>query len=164
MERRETSQAHTPFFMRPTGRDRIGQRVSWLLTGMGRAYLAFCPSKERDEILQRLRRSDKSEDWLARDPKLLDRILAEVRDRGYGTRDPSFLGGSYGGPPRDDGLAAIAVALVDRTRVHGTINILWIKAAFTVEKFAARHLADLQAAAVEIVDSLRNSTGRRPAR
>jgi IclR family mhp operon transcriptional activator len=49
-------------------------------------------------------------------------------------------------------------------RVHGSINILWIRTAFTVEEFAARHLADLQAAAAEIVESLRHSTDRRPAR
>jgi IclR family mhp operon transcriptional activator len=122
---------------------------------MGRAYLAFCPEQERNGILQMLRRSDKSEDHLARDPKRLDRILAETRARGYGTRDPIFTGGNYGIPQIDDGLAAIAVPLLDRTRVHGSINILWVKAAFTIEEFANRHLADLQAAAAEIVDSLR---------
>lgn len=156
MERRETSQAHTPFFfINTTRRTRVGQSVNWLLTGMGRAYLAFCPEQERNGILQMLRRSDKSEDQLARDPKRLDRILAETRARGYGTRDPIFTGGNYGIPQIDDGLAAIAVPLLDRTRVHGSINILWVKAAFTIEEFANRHLADLQAAAAEIVDSLR---------
>jgi len=39
--------------------------------------------------------------------------------------------------------------------VHGSINILWIKTAFTVEDFAARHLNDLQQAARDIVNSLR---------
>jgi IclR family mhp operon transcriptional activator len=58
-------------------------------------------------------------------------------------------------PPFDDGLAAIAVPLLDCTRVHGSINILWIKTAFTIEEFADRHLADLRAAAAEIVRSLR---------
>jgi IclR family mhp operon transcriptional activator len=122
---------------------------------VGRAYLAFCPEQERNDILQLLRSSDKPKDRLARDPKRLDRILAETRARGYGTRDPIFTGGNFGIPPFDDGLAAIAVPLLDRTRVHGSINILWVKAAFTIEEFANRHLADLQAAAAEIVDSLR---------
>jgi hypothetical protein len=31
---------------------------------------------------------------------------------------------------------------------------LFVKTAYTVEEFAARHLADLQAAAHEIIDSL----------
>jgi IclR family mhp operon transcriptional activator len=157
MERRETSQAHTPFFfVNPARRTRVGQSANWLLTGMGRAYLAFCPERERNDILQLLRNSDKPEDRLARDPKRLDKILAETRARGYGTRSPIFIGGNYGRPPFDDGLAAIAVPLLDRTRVHGSINILWVKPAFTTEEFADRHLADLQAAAAEIVHSLRS--------
>ena len=67
MERRETSQAASPFFVHPTYRNRVGQSIGWLLTGVGRAYLAFCPDKEREELLQRLRKSDKPDDWLARD-------------------------------------------------------------------------------------------------
>src|SRR5262245_20774472 len=107
--------------------------------------------------MRRLRKSDNPQDWLARDPKKLVRILSEVSRRGYATRDPSFVAGRYGGVPYDDGAAAIAVALSDGARVHGSINILWIKTAFTVEGFAARHLADLQDAAREIVSSLQRS-------
>jgi IclR family mhp operon transcriptional activator len=154
MERRETSQALSPFFGHPGARNRVGQRVGWLLTGVGRSYLAFCPDKERERVLSRLQKSEKPEDRLARDRKRLDTILAEVRARGYATRDPNFMGGPYGVPPVDDRLAAIAVPLMDRGRVHGSINILWIRTAFTVEKFAAQHLEHLKAAAGEIVASL----------
>ena len=41
----------------------------------------------------------------------------------------------------------IAVALSDGKRIYGSMNILWIKTAFTVEQYAAKHLADLQDAA-----------------
>jgi IclR family mhp operon transcriptional activator len=160
MERRETSQAHTPFYL-PMHSTRVGQPIGWLLTGVGRAYLAFCPEQERQDILARLRKSDDPDDRLARDPKRFDRVLAETRQRGYGTRDATFTGWSHGATPRDDGLAAIAVPLCDRARVHGSINILWLKSAFTVEEFAALHLADLQAAAGEIIDSLRTPNRRR---
>jgi IclR family mhp operon transcriptional activator len=156
MERRETSQACSPFFIHPTYRNRVGQRIGWLLTGVGRAYLTFCPDAEREQILQRLRKSDKPDDWLAHDSTRLARILAETRARGYATRDATFVGGHYGETSVDDGLAAIAIPLPDRTRVHGSINILWIKTAVTVKDFAARHLADLQAAAAEIVEAIRN--------
>jgi IclR family mhp operon transcriptional activator len=156
MERRETSRPYTPFFINPGDFKKLGVtvRANWLLTGVGRAYLAYCPEKERDAIIQRLRNSDKPENRLARDPKRLERILAETRARGYATRDPSFVGGSYSRPPFDDGLAAIVVPLRDRKRVYGSINILFVKTAYTVEQFARRHLADLQAAAREIVTSL----------
>lgn len=159
MERRETSQAGTPFFVRPYRR-RVGQHVGWLLTGVGRAYLAFCPDQEREAVLARLRKSDKPDDRLARDPKQLQRVLAETRQRGYGTRDQVFTGWAYGGPPHDDGLSAIAVPIAGRSRVYGSINILWIRAAFGIEEFARRHLADLQEAAREIVATL--EAPRRP--
>jgi IclR family transcriptional regulator, mhp operon transcriptional activator len=155
MERRETSRAQSPYISHPNYMIRIGQPVNWLMTGVGRAYLAFCPDRERDEILERLRKSDQPEDRLARDARQVDRILAETRARGYGTRAATFPGGGYGNPT-DDGLAGIAVPLLDRTRVHGSINILWIRTALTIEECAARHLADLKAAASEIVESVRN--------
>lgn len=154
MERRETNQPYSPFFVHPWYRDRVGQRVGWLLTGVGRAYLAFCPEQQRETILQRLRKSEKPDDRLARDPKKLQEIFAEVRQRGYATRDAIFRGGRYGEPPIDDGLAAIAVPLLDGKRVHGSMNILWLRTVFSVEEFAARHLSDLQAAAAEIVSAL----------
>jgi IclR family mhp operon transcriptional activator len=166
MERRESNRPRSAFRIPPPNSEisTIGQPVGWLLTAPGRAYLAHCPAEERDRILQRLRNSDKLEDRLARDPKRFDKILAETRARGYAVRDPIYFGGFYGHPAHRDGLAAIAVPLVDRSRVHGSIAILWISAAFTVEDFAARHLADLKAAAHEIVDSLRSPTNRNPER
>jgi IclR family mhp operon transcriptional activator len=91
---------------------------------------------------------------LAHQPKRLETILTETRKRGYGTRDGSFSGGKYGGPPLNDGLAAIAVPLIGRKRVYGSINILWIRTAFTVEQFAARHLGELQQAARDIVTTV----------
>lgn len=153
MERRETSFPHSPFVLLGL-HSQVGGRVGRLMTGVGRAYLAWCPEKEREATLRILRKSSNPEDWLARDQRKLERILGEVRRRGYATRDPSYVAGPYGGTPIDDGAAAIAVPLFDGRRVHGSINFRWIRAAFSVEDFAARHLADLQNAAREIVSSL----------
>ena len=166
MERRESNRPQSAFRIPPPKSEirEVGQPVGWLLTAVGRAYLAYCPAAERDRVLRRLQNSDKPEDRLARDPQRFDKVLAETRAGGYATRDPVYFGGFYGHPPYHDRLAAIAVPLVDRSRVHGSINILWIRTAFTVEDFAARHLADLQTAAREIVDSLRGPTHSNPAR
>jgi IclR family mhp operon transcriptional activator len=163
MERRETSRALSPLMIHSPFHParELATKVNWLLTGVGRAYLAFCPASERARILQRLRRSDKPEDWLAHNPTQLDQILAETRKRGYGVRDPSFVGGPYGTTPIDDGLAGIAIPLQNGKRVYGSINILWIKTAFTIEDFAARHLADLRAAAQEIYTTLREPSRRK---
>ena len=162
MERRETSRSHSPFPIHPSHEmHRVGQPVGWLLSGVGRAYLAYCPKKEREDILRRLRKTGKLDDRLAHEPRRLEHILAETRRRGYATRDTGYVGGFYGALPQDDGLAAIAVPILDGTRVHGSINILWVKTAFTTEEFAARHLAALQAASSEIVAALRSSKNRR---
>jgi IclR family transcriptional regulator, mhp operon transcriptional activator len=157
----ETSQTQTPFLIKAGG---IGRSVNWLFSAVGRAYLAHCPDKERDGIVARLRRSERPEDHLAREPSRLMKILAETRQRGFGIRDPGFVGGFYGSAPQDDGLAAIGLPLIDGSRVHGSINILWVKTAFSIEEFARWHLADLQNAAQEIVDSLHASRGRRSGR
>lgn len=151
MEIRETTRTRSPFLLE---QERIGWRVNWLLSGVGRAYLAFCPAKERQRVVDLLRSSSKAEDRLARDPERLNAILAETRARGYGTRDPIYVGGHYGGPPHADGLLAIAVPLRHRGRVIGAINMLWLRPAFTVEAFAQRYLSELRAAAEEISDSL----------
>jgi IclR family mhp operon transcriptional activator len=146
MEIRESSRVRTPFsihFMH----DRIGTPVNWTLSAVGRAYLAFCPDKERDRILALLRKSELPEDRLARDPKRLERILTETRGGAYGRQAP-------------DGLAGIAVPLLDRGRVHGVVNIIWAKAARTIDDMVRDHLIDLQNAAAEIVQSLRDQARR----
>lgn len=153
MEIRESSCVRTPFstyFMH----DRVGMPVNWVLSAVGRAYLAYCPPKERERILALLRRSDKPENWLAQDVKCFDRILTETRNKGYGLRDPSFVGGAYGRQD-PDGLAGIAVPLSDKRQVHGVINIIWAKAARSVDDMVRDRLGDLQQAAAEIVHSIR---------
>jgi IclR family mhp operon transcriptional activator len=158
MEIRESSRVRTPFaiyFMQ----DRVGTPVNWMLSAVGRAYLAYCPENERQKILTLLRGSDQPENRLARDSRRVDRILAETRANGYGTRDPSFGGGAYG-RQTPDGLAGIAVPLADHTRVHGVINIVWAKSAREIDDMVRDHLADLQTAASEIVETLRYQTRR----
>lgn len=157
MEIRETTRTRSPFLLE---QERVGWRVNWLLSGVGRAYLAFCPAKERQRVINLLRSSSRVEDRLARDPERLNAILAETRARGYGTRDAIHVGGHYGEPPHADGLLAIAVPLRHGTRMIGAINMLWLRPAYTVEAFAQRYLPELQAAAEEIVGSLTRRSRR----
>jgi len=156
MEIRETSRVQTPFstvFIH----DRIGTQVNWILSAVGRAYLAHCPDKERQNILALLRKSQLPENRLARDEARVRKILKETHANGYGTRDPTFGGGAYR-RESPDGLVGIAVPLLDAKRVHGVINIIWPKAAKTIEDMVRDHLADLQDAAAEIVVSFRRQS------
>ena len=158
MEIRETSRKRSPFLLQP---ERIGLPVNWLWSGVGRAYLAHCPATERQRIIGLLAGSTKTGGPVGAPSRHgSTSSLAEVRARGYGTRDAAHTGGYYGGPPHADGLLAMAVPLRDGPRVLGSINIVWLRTASTVEAFAARHLFDLQAAAAEIVSSLRSRSRR----
>jgi IclR family mhp operon transcriptional activator len=157
MEIRETTRARSPILLQ---QERIGLPVNWLHSAVGRAYLAYCPAKERQRIIDLLRNSSKPEDRAAREPARLNAILSEVRSRGYATRDATHVGGYYGGPPHADGLFSIAVALRDGQRVLGAINMLWLKTAFSIEAFAAAHLGELQDAAAEIVSSFQSRSRR----
>jgi hypothetical protein len=58
---------------------RVGIPVNWLLSAVGRAYLAHCPENERDKVVALLRKSALPENWLARDPKRRYEILSETR-------------------------------------------------------------------------------------
>lgn len=157
MEICETTRARSPFLLQ---QERIGLPVNWLWSAVGTAYLAYCPAKERQRIVDLLRASNRREDRLAREPARLNAILTEVRARGYGIRDSMHTGGYYGGPPHSDGLFAISVPLRDGPRVLGAINMLWLKNAFSIEAFAGRHLGELQDAAAEIVSSVRSRRKR----
>jgi IclR family mhp operon transcriptional activator len=154
MEIRETSRPQSPFLL---NREQVGHRVNWVLSGMGRAYLAFCPLEERERILAGVRETGYSENRLAFETRRFGRILSETRRRGYATRDPSFAGGYYGRHSSADGLAAIAVPVLGAGHVYGCINIVWLKKASTSERMADQHLADLQDAAAEIAAALATS-------
>jgi IclR family transcriptional regulator, mhp operon transcriptional activator len=121
-----------------------------VLSGHGRAYLAFAPNASGRVCSICFEGPANPENELAFQTEKLNRILAEVRRRGYATRDSSFVGGFYGRPPHSDGLAAIAVPVCWREQVYGAINLVWLKNAQTVDHMVRHHLTDLQAAASEI--------------
>jgi IclR family transcriptional regulator, mhp operon transcriptional activator len=61
-----------------------GARVPMLASAAGRAYLAFCPSAQRDMLLDQLARSSMPEDRLARNRVEVERLLSETRAQGFG--------------------------------------------------------------------------------
>jgi IclR family transcriptional regulator, mhp operon transcriptional activator len=126
----------------------LGFRINMLRSASGRTYLAFCPQKERAAILARLRNSSRSGDVLARSPAKLNKILAETRTRGYGTRDPDF-GGHYDQPRSrvDDGRNSIAVPVHVGDEIVGCVNLTWMAKVATVKTIAENFLSELGDAA-----------------
>ncbi len=133
----------------------VGYRINMLRSATGSAYLAFCGEGEREAILARLRLSPRPGDAMSRDAKWVARRLREVRERGYGFRDPSF-GGDYDRPRKevDDGRESLAAPVIGRDRILGCANITWPSRADTLKGVAGRHLEDLRAAARAIAAAM----------
>jgi IclR family mhp operon transcriptional activator len=77
---RETTDHRSPLAVE---RISAGMRLPLLTTAVGRAQLAYCPSVERESLLEILRRSTAEVDKLAHNRPELDKILEETRARGY---------------------------------------------------------------------------------
>ncbi|MDF0602490.1 helix-turn-helix domain-containing protein [Psychromarinibacter sp. C21-152] len=77
-----------------------GFQVNMLRSASGRAYIAYCEDAVREAILERLRRSDRPGDRLARSPAYVARALQETWAQGFGLRDPDFGGHFESSAPR----------------------------------------------------------------
>lgn len=126
-------------------RQALGARPHMLWSAMGRAYLAFCPPAEREEILATLRASRAAEDRAARNARRIERLLKETRERGYGVRDAR-----YGVLDLMRPVSAIAVAVRQGSRVLACLNCVWLADVMEEREVVARYLAPLRAAAEDI--------------
>jgi IclR family mhp operon transcriptional activator len=111
----------------------IGFRVNMLRSATGRAYLAFCGEDERQAILHRLASSADHANHLARQPSVMEKILEETRQRGYGKRASDF-GGHFEKTRRevDDKRDSIAVPVWAGDDVIAVLNLTWALKAATV--------------------------------
>jgi IclR family mhp operon transcriptional activator len=134
----ETTHSRSPLSI---DRGMIGKRLPMLRTSAGRAYLAACPSRERDLIVAHLRRIDEADDRPFLDAGRLDRMIAETQARGYAIRSE----GEYN--PKT---ASIAVPIVRGDIVFGCISIIWIRSALSLDEAVARFVGPLREAATAI--------------
>lgn len=118
----------------------VGVKLSYIHTAVGRAYLAACEAPERARIIARVRPDDAS----PASEVELDAIIAETRQRGWSSRDPSH-------PWHDrsridvirDGRRSIAVAVRAGGRPVAAINITWPSRRSTYAEIVERHLPAL---------------------
>ena len=129
----------------------IGFRINMLRSATGRAYLAFCGQDERHAILQRLAASTDRGNYLARKPSAVEKILAETRHCGYGTRAADF-GGHYDKTRRDsdDHRDSIALPIWAGNEVIAAVNLTWIDKVATVAQIVKTCLPHLTKATREI--------------
>ncbi|MES1149501.1 MAG: DNA-binding transcriptional regulator [Bradyrhizobium guangdongense] len=128
----ETTHSRSPLSI---DRNMIGKRLPMLRTSAGRAYLAACPPREREMIVNHLRRIDEADDRPFLDDKRLSQMIAETAKRGYAVRSE----GEYN--PKT---ASIAVPIVRDEAVFGCISIIWIRSALSLDEAVAQFAATLR--------------------
>jgi len=136
---RASTVQESPFATDP---DIVDQRVPMLLSAVGRAYLAYCPSEEREAILNLLRASPRVSDAGARDARQVQGLLQYVRRKGYA---------SAGFMP-NIATKAVAVPIIANDRVLAAITLRYL--ALTEEQAARRFLPSLRQAAERIVSAI----------
>ena len=159
MELVETSRGLTPLSL---SRDRLGERLDIAGSAIGRAYLAFCPARERERVIGYVIAHPEIRGALGPVYRIeLNRAIEETRRRGYASRDASLGNRVWRFGRGDDHLDAIAVPIIAGTRVIGCVNILWLRRLRLKDELVKNHLADLQAAAAAIAASVRSASKRR---
>lgn len=140
---RETTHRFSPLSFH---RAMIRQRMPVLMTAVGRAYLAFCTTEERQQILQLLIAGNDAQANFARNHVLVAQMLDKVRRQGYATND-----GEWGEQSK---ITAIAMPVRHRNKVLASINIVFLKKAMNITEGASRMLPHLQFAVNAIEKSL----------
>jgi IclR family mhp operon transcriptional activator len=123
----------------------VGRSLPLLRTAAGRCYLAFCPPGERRAILDMLSRSKAPEDRGAREAQRLTRLLEAIRGKGYDIQDREIN-------PKTTG---IAVPIRLGVRVLGSLSLIWISSALTIEQAETEFLPLLTSTASGIADAVR---------
>lgn len=127
----------------------LGSRPSMLRSSLGRCYLAFCPDKEREEILAALAHSRLEADRAGLRPDELRRAVAQIRRQGYATRDATHT--SADSPER---FGAVAVPVLHNGYAVACLCIVWIPAITDEQQILRAHLGQLLGAARLICDRL----------
>jgi IclR family transcriptional regulator, mhp operon transcriptional activator len=130
----------------------LGLRPDLVTTAMGRAYLAYCSSEERDRHLRQLR-ADPARDFGASEEREFRALLDAVRRDGYATRDPRTK------PYRT---TTLAVPIREGENVHALVSISIFTTAVPRERVVGEIVVPLQETVARIEHALAFSEGHFP--
>ena len=119
--------------------------LSLVSRAIGRAYLAFCSPEQQEALLHALAASEGPEDERAKDHGAMQRVLGEVRSKGFAMRDPSVWPASN----------TLAVPVFDNHGVACSVGLTYFSSAMKPAQAVERHLPELQAVAREIGERLK---------
>lgn len=128
---------------------KAGFRASVLMTSLGRCYLAFCGEEERRRIIEQLAAQPGAWNELARQPRKLQSLLAEVRRLGYAVMDDAYGDSEYGGT-----VWAFAVPVMSGPTVYASVNMMMLKSAVTREEAMEKFLGPLKETAGKLAEAL----------
>jgi len=127
-------------------RGMINRRLPMLSTSMGRAYLAFCQPKARENTLDLIAMKYAAGEVPAMSLATFRQILLRTEKDGYGS--------NYGEWSDDKKVSAIAIPVHKRSAVVACINVVAITRALKPQQLAARFLPSLAEAAKQIQSKL----------
>lgn len=145
----ETTRLHSVFIL---NRQVMGYRPPFLMSGNGRAYLAFCPDEERRSIINGLKSAGDKEGRLACDTVWLQQLLDETRRQGYGVRESSYFGV---GTTEGEQVEAIAVPVVHENTVKATLALSWPQGAISKPEINQHYYPLLHSAAERLAEQLK---------
>lgn len=127
----------------------IGEKLPMLVTAAGRAYMAACEEGEREALLELLRRRDDQWGVMARDVRLVRKIVNETRRRGYAYNDGEWI--------READFAAIAVPVRSGERLLASLNMVFPKNAVSTADLKGRFVPALERLAQAIGQAVLSS-------
>ncbi len=139
---RETTHPRSPLSV---DRAMLGREVPMLRTASGRAYLAFCPDAEREEILENIRAQEQEADEPYLAPGAIDSMLRIVRRNGYATRLNE---------PYVTKTSSIAVPITVNGHVSACVTIVWLSSAMASTRAIKQFTPHLRQAAAEIAQKI----------
>lgn len=151
----DSTRAQSPFYLYSGV---VDWRFNIFASASGKACLSVMPQSGVEDII---RRTDGDRQFgLGRFGMTADALfgtLEQVRQKGFAVRQPGYLGETVA----DDGLTAIAVPIQARGHPVGATALHCPRLLMCGEELAEKHLADLTAAAAEIVRELESLRGAR---
>lgn len=123
----------------------INMRLALMARALGRAYIAFCPHRERNLVLRILARSKDPEAEVARHRAAALTLLAMIRQAGFAERSPTV-------EPKSS--STIAVPLMLGRKVLATVGVTYFTSAIPKAEAIARYVPPLQEMARNIETSV----------
>ena len=125
-------------------------RLPILTRAVGRAYLAYCPARERNRIIKTLRSSPHPEDQIANEPDEVDKMINGVLRRGFAERAVSA-------EPRSSN--SFSVPIIQQQNVMATIGVSYYRSAVPSAKARSEYVPLLFDLAENIKKSLGDLNG-----